>query len=1143
MSSFEPRHGCPVAVRPNGIPCLAALATLLLATASPATTDPSQPAPGVSGETFKIYVAESAPYRVDFEDLAAAGLEGQDLPSAGLGMTHQGHPVPVWVEDGGDGVFGPGDSIEFLGEPPRGWVSYLDEHTRYNVYFLSFDDPDPLRMTEYLPGPVSAAEATRLHTLTRERHFEKDFLLQRVEASAGGRPAERWYWAKLTHLDDKPFTHIVDLVDRMPYDDSRTYELRLELRGWSQPTNKPGPGVPDHRVEVALGGHAIAVAEWNGKEPYLLRIPDLAADLFVDGENALTLRVPKRPAAKPGDWLIDVVLLNWIEITYPRSPEVGGVANDFALTDPRASKPMSLWTQDGTDYVLYGTRGSRTTSDAVAPNPFRDVVARIFFPAAGETSFVAVSRDRLSSPEAVVRERASGLRAPDNRADYIMIAHRRLLAAIQPLAELHRSRGLDVEVVDVQDVYDEFTGGLTRPWALRDFLEHAYLNWQRPAPRFVLLVGDASHNSKNVQIGDGSFPDHAEGPAPPLDANPSGDSDDDASYTPYGETDLINRGLIPAWNASTVVGRTATDNYFVDLVDRDGLPDMAIGRLPVVEPADVASIVEKTVGYVSEPEVGPWRRKVVFLTNTLKRFHRQSRWVASFANAEGLRGEEIYSSLDEPDNSVYTRRLMESLNEGQAFVHYLGHGGRFIWSTGRRDLVENRDLFSLDHLDALEPNRRLPVVLSLTCLTGPYDHPRADSLGEKFLRIEGRGAIAVIASSQSNPPSGTWGRILLEELTAREATVGEALTRAKRRLRDPLFTSSYNLFGDPAVPVAQPSAGIEVSANGGGDRPFTVRGELDVGDFAGQLILELIGEDLEVVRQVETPLDGSTFSVDVDLSAEQQDAVKVVRAYAWNAARGIDAAGAVDLAPSENPAVQRPPRLPPAPAPEETPEELAAAANTEEILAAGVAWWSFGAADGDVARDRLDAHHGSVIDRVGSTSGPQGDALLLHGHGYVQVADAPRLNLDQGDFALQAWISTRQARGEVWVILDKRAKAGYHLYNHRGHLGLQLSASGFSNYKGPFIADGRWHHVAVTVDRDRADGIRWFVDGREAASRQDPTPRKGSLDNASPLFLGGRRHGDGNFVGKLDEVAIFNRALTAAEIAKLYRDGWDGPRP
>ena len=59
----------------------------------------------------------------------------------------------------------------------------------------------------------------------------------------------------------------------------------------------------------------------------------------------------------------------------------------------------------------------------------------------------------------------------------------------------------------------------------------------------------------------------------------------------------------------------------------------------------------------------------------------------------------------------------------------------------------------MKHLDTLADNDRLPVVLSLTCYSAPFDHPTADSIGEKFLRIPERGAIAVFAASWRNSPS------------------------------------------------------------------------------------------------------------------------------------------------------------------------------------------------------------------------------------------------------------------------------------------------------------------------------------------------------------------------------------------------------
>ena len=51
-----------------------------------------------------------------------------------------------------------------------------------------------------------------------------------------------------------------------------------------------------------------------------------------------------------------------------------------------------------------------------------------------------------------------------------MITHQSLNDALTPLAEMYRDRGLEVAVVDVQDIYDEFNHGIVHPRSIRDFL-------------------------------------------------------------------------------------------------------------------------------------------------------------------------------------------------------------------------------------------------------------------------------------------------------------------------------------------------------------------------------------------------------------------------------------------------------------------------------------------------------------------------------------------------------------------------------------------------------------------------------------------------------------------------------------------------
>ncbi len=843
-----------------------------------------------SPPAFKLHLEHPGVYRVTHADLAAAGLTGS-APSAGLGLTVAGRPVPIHVEDGGDGDFDRGDWIEFIGEHLAGEASYLNEHSRFNVYSLRFDDPEPARMTAADTQEVPEL-GTPTHGYRSRQHLEKDLMILRLPAAGKDATEELWYWSKLVHSHKQPFAVNLDLTD-LETASTGAVELRLGFRGWSKPRAKADTETADHCVTVSIDGAEVASAEWNGTESYVMEVPALAAGRLIQGDNTLELEVPKRPGAPDGKTLIDVVMLNWIEISYPRTPRIGERQARFELEDAPGSPPkqIELYGRANRPLLVYGAGGSRaelTASINWHPTERDDALFRLR-PAASEATFFAALREQLLSPEAIVLDRPSRLAATDNRADYIIIAHHKLLAAIEPLAALHRSRGLEVTVVDVEDVYDEFHHGVAHPLALRSFLEHAYHNWTPPAPRFVLLVGDASWDGKNALANDANYADWTYRPRESVRFVKN-------ASTAYAEgAELNHRNLIPTWNHATSQGHSASDNRFVSFGD-DYLPVMAIGRLPLVEPSEVAEVVDKTISYATRPEVGPWRRNALFITNESRGFQRQSDRVAGDLSAAGFAAHKIYPASTEVSNEHHSAQLIESFNDGQLFVHFLGHGGRYIWRTGPPDLKKNHDLFTLEHLDQLAPTGRLPVVLSLTCYSAPFDHPSADSIGEKLLRVGGRGAVAVFAASWRNSPSARWGKVLFDELTTEGTTIGEAIQRAKHQIKSRLFVETYNLLGDPAAPVALPAGEIalEASLEAGS---LAVRGVVDLPGFSGQAVVDLVDESGETLSTQALELTDNELQAELTPSPEQLAAAAAVRAYAWNQPRGVDAVGAVEIAP------------------------------------------------------------------------------------------------------------------------------------------------------------------------------------------------------------------------------------------------------
>ncbi|MHC4891449.1 MAG: LamG domain-containing protein, partial [Planctomycetota bacterium] len=125
------------------------------------------------------------------------------------------------------------------------------------------------------------------------------------------------------------------------------------------------------------------------------------------------------------------------------------------------------------------------------------------------------------------------------------------------------------------------------------------------------------------------------------------------------------------------------------------------------------------------------------------------------------------------------------------------------------------------------------------------------------------------------------------------------------------------------------------------------------------------------------------------------------------------------------------------------------------------------------------------------------------------------------------WVRTTATSGTK-VILAKKAvsEQGYVMYLWNGQPGFQLAdGSGHTNYSSArSVADGNWHHVAVTVDRDDPNGLVFYVDGANVRER-DPTGRPGSLTNSGDLWVGGNPVSPtGRFDGLIDEVELFNRA-------------------
>ncbi|MCX6030340.1 MAG: DUF6073 family protein [Chloroflexi bacterium] len=247
--------------------------------------------------------------------------------------------------------------------------------------------------------------------------------------------------------------------------------------------------------------------------------------------------------------------------------------------------------------------------------------------------------------------------------------------------------------------------------------------------------------------------------------------------------------------------------------------------------------------------------------------------------------------------------------------------------------------------------------------------------------------------------------------------------------------------------------------------------------------------------------------------------------------------------------------------PTPTPSATASPTGTPACVAPPVgmaAWWPLDETTGTTAFDIAGfPTNGTHFNGPAPVPGKVAGGLSFDGvDDYVQVADHASLNFGQGNLSIDAWIKTSDANG-VKILVDKRVEGatvqGYSLFLGNGTLGFQLGqgvgspicstnpADSCTNWPSTtFVADGNWHQIAVTVDRGNPTGGKFYVDGAQIGGF-DPTIRPGSLTNASPLRMSSRSSSlTGFYRGILDEVELFPRVLTAAEIQGLFLAGSNG---
>jgi len=238
-----------------------------------------------------------------------------------------------------------------------------------------------------------------------------------------------------------------------------------------------------------------------------------------------------------------------------------------------------------------------------------------------------------------------------------------------------------------------------------------------------------------------------------------------------------------------------------------------------------------------------------------------------------------------------------------------------------------------------------------------------------------------------------------------------------------------------------------------------------------------------------------------------------------------------------------------------TPEEIAqlyrngidALARLSETVAAGepeiqkplLAHWTFNeTGHTPVIRDASgDPALGVKASRsIPRTRGVHGNALELAGDHRLEVSAAPK-RAELPAISFSAWTRPTDLKGFQEIFrqeCDQRLLFSYQ--NNGAILSLGLNVGGYTECDAELhpaqVLDGAWHHCAATFD---GEFMRVYLDGKEIGSLKRPGKIAATSD--VPAFIGSSGGGGEYFQGALDDLRIYEDALTPEEISLLYQSG------
>jgi hypothetical protein len=758
-------------------------------------------------DELQIVVDTDGIYKISYDDINDCINAIQDSMGIDFGwsmsnvdpryleLSDKNGPVAINFIGESDGHFDTQDRIEFYGVRNPGVTSYYGSYTSENVYTLKLNSTLGARMAVENGGLIISDNTKYIvpdayqETVRLEQQLVTDKLGHSWTSS---NPLffreDQWFWKKIS----APNLEIVPFNLQYPIDSTiRTFNLKMSLYGLTY-NDTLTAGLYDHSATVRLNQAMINTHKWVGQTERIFNNPSPIPNSFLrHGTNNLYISLSGETTMADREQ----ILFDYAELNYWRQYKTDTDYIKFSrpLNRPYFLYQFSLQGFSSGDVSVYKIGSSVFNNmqveafnlDGVAPwtVTFQDSIA------SNSVWYVAVTEAQKLKAKSIRVNFNSDLKNPNNYGDVLLITRRDFIdcEGTLILKQQWEAQGRVVNIVDVQDIYDEFNYGIREAKPIKDFIQYAYNNWGSPHITHVLLVGEGT--------------------------------DDERDFT---NNKIYN--VIPVKKVWTFKhGATASDSWYSCIVGKDVVPDIAIARINVWKPEQILDYANKVVSYNSNHLTSSlWNSHITYtsggkITDPEDTFSQQSERIRRKSIPDYYRVSRVYTSTQTVSTDYFggTFALKDAINTGTKYVQFMGHGGGRIWA--------DYNLFNFNDVATLN-NQAFPVFVSLACYASAFDTPGISSISEALVMQPNKGAIGAIGFTGLGylNEDEDYGLAMNEALFKNNlGSVGEAFIYATARFYTVssstsaryALTQAGSYLGDPLIRFNEPLPGVKVTLN------------------------------------------------------------------------------------------------------------------------------------------------------------------------------------------------------------------------------------------------------------------------------------------------------------------------------------------